>query len=53
MFKIAHHFRVSLEDVYNGATSQVEYTRKVICTACKGLVGVLVCLCMLGCSWVC
>lgn len=30
---------VSLEDVYNGATSKVEYKRKAICTVCKGIGG--------------
>ncbi|XP_065913503.1 dnaJ homolog subfamily A member 2-like isoform X2 [Dysidea avara] len=30
---------VSLEDIYNGGTSHVEYKRKVICSACNGVGG--------------
>ncbi len=33
---VHHMLRVSLEDMYNGKQKQLQLTKKVICSRCKG-----------------
>ncbi|CAN6268788.1 unnamed protein product, partial [Urochloa humidicola] len=33
---VVHSLKVSLEDVYNGATKKLSLSRNVLCSKCKG-----------------